>query len=101
MFGSSTGLYRGYYASWLIEDNQLYLTDFWGENFLIRKEYCLSDLFPNEEKVFANWFTGSLTIPMGKEVKYFHGGLGGWTHEYEATIKIENGLVIETSFNDS
>lgn len=100
-FSLTTSLYRGYYASWLIEQNKLYLTDFWGENQLMRKEYCLTDLFPDQEKVFANWFTGDLIIPMGKEVEYFHGGLGGWTYEYEATIQIENGLVIKTTFNDS
>ncbi len=45
--------------------------------------------------------SGRVIIPMGKEVSYFHGGLGGWTHEYEATLKIERGLVIKTSFCDS
>lgn len=101
LLGGSTGLWRGYYATWLLENNKLYLTDFWGENFLMQKEYCLADIFPYQEKVFASWFTGDLSIPSGKQVNYFHGGLGGWTHEYDATIKVENGLVIATHFKDS
>ncbi len=101
LLGSCTSLSRGYYATWLLEDNKLYLIDFWGEFFFIQKEYSLADIFPNQEKVFASWFTGDLLIPVGKEVNYFHGGLGGWTHEYEAAIKIENGFVVATDFIDS
>ena len=101
LLGGSTGLWRGYYATWLIENNQLLLTEFWGENFLMQKEYCLADIFPDQEKVFANWFTGELTIPMGKKVNYFHGGLGGWTYEYEATINIERGILFESNFRDT
>ena len=101
LLGGSTGLWRGYYATWLLEDNKLFLTDFWGENFLMQKEYCLADIFPHQAKVFANWFTGDLNIPIGKETKYFHESLGGWTHEYNAILKVENGLVIDTTFKDN
>jgi len=93
----NTGLNRGYYARWLIEKNKLYLIDFYGECVLPppRKEYSLIDLFPSaEEKVFAEWFTGDITIPMGKKVNHFHGGWGA-AYEYNTTIKFSNGLVIE------
>ena len=101
LLGGSTALWRGYHATWMLEANQLFLTDFWGENFLMKKEYCLEDVFPNQQKVFADWYTGDLSIPFGKQINYFHGGLGGWTHEYNATIKIDNGVVIATDFKDS
>jgi hypothetical protein len=98
--GSNTALTRGYYATWLLEDDKLYLIDFWGENFMSREEYSLADLFPGQDKIFAEWFTGELTVPVGNEIKYFHAGNGS-IHEYEAKIKIQNGILIETAFKDN
>ena len=97
LFSLNTSLNRSYYAKWLIEENKLYLIDFYGECILPppRKEYSLLDLFPSTpEKLFAEWFTGDITIPMGKQVAYFHGGWGA-TYEYNTTIKVCNGLVID------
>lgn len=92
----NTALQRGYYAKWLIKKQCLYLVDFYGEYdfFKTYKEYSLQDLFPSSEKVFADWFTGDIIIPMGKEVDYFHGGWGA-TYEYSTTIKILNGIVTD------
>lgn len=97
LFSMTTSLNRGYYAKWLIENNKLFLIYFYGECLLPppMKEYSLIDLFPSaEDKVFAEWFTGDITIPMGKQVDYFHGGWGT-TYEYNTTIKVCNGLVID------
>ena len=95
LLSSNTSMYRGYYAIWLIEHNQLFLTDFYGE-FLSRKEYSLIDLFPTSgDKIFANWFTGDLEIPIGKQVSYFHGGRGA-TYESSTIIKISKGRVVDS-----
>lgn len=97
LFSLNTSLNRSYYAKWLIENNKLYLINFYGECVLPppRKEYSLVDLFPTAgEKIFAEWFTGDIIIPMGKQVNYFHGGWGA-TYEYNTTINFCNGLVID------
>ena len=92
----TTSLNRGYYAKWLIESNKLFLVDFYGESFFPRKEYFLLDLFPSiPEKIFARWFTGEITIPMGKQVDYFHGGWGA-SYEYNTTLKFCDGLLIDS-----
>jgi hypothetical protein len=98
LFSMQTSLNRGYYAKWLIEHNKLFLIDFYGECILPQptKEYSLTDLFPTtKEKIFAEWFTGEIIIPMGKQVNYFHGGWGA-IYEYKTTIKVCNGLVIDS-----
>ncbi|HQW97257.1 MAG TPA: hypothetical protein PLU58_15725 [Saprospiraceae bacterium] len=98
LFSMTTSLNRGYYAKWLIENNKLFLIDFYGECLLPPpiKEYSLIDLFPSAKgKVFAEWFTGDIIIPMGKQVNYFHGGWGA-THEYSTTIKFCDGLIIDS-----
>ena len=100
-FSLNTGNTRGYFATWLLENKKLFLIDFWGVNLYKRKEYFLSDIFPGKSKVPAEWFTGDLEIPVGKEVSYFHGGLGGGRYEYNAIIKIEMGVVVDTSFTDN
>lgn len=98
LFSMNSSLNRGYYAKWLIEKNKLYLIDFYGERILPppRREYSLIDIFPlTEEKIFADWFTGDIIIPMGNQVDYFHGVCGA-TYEYNTTIKFCNGLVTDS-----
>jgi hypothetical protein len=81
---------------YIIENKQLFLIDFNGENALVKITYRLIDIFPESgEKVFAYWFTGELTIPMGKRVDYFHGGSGP-SFEYSTRLYIRDGLVIDS-----
>jgi hypothetical protein len=95
LFSWDTSLNRGYYAKWLIEQNKLYLIEFYGE-CLPKKEYSLLDLFPSTgDKVFAGWFCGDITIPMGKPVNYSHSFIGA-TFEYSTTIRIEKGIVVDS-----
>ncbi len=93
----NTGLNRGYYAKWLIEKNKLYLIDFYGENgFPLIKEYSLPDLFPlAKDKIFADWFSGDIRIPMGKQVHYSH---SAWGSEYEltTTLLFQNGVIVDS-----
>lgn len=77
------------------------MIDFWGEDARLNLEYDLSDLFPNQKKVFAKWFTGNIKIPMGKPVRSFYGGLGGFTYEHELTFVINEGNVIDGRFEDT
>jgi hypothetical protein len=36
------------------------------------EEVDLNYVFPNQEKVFADWFTGEIRIPTGDMLKYVH-----------------------------
>jgi hypothetical protein len=93
---SWTSCWRGYFGNWKIKDNKLYLTGLNGwiktpeEN---QKEIDLDYLFPNKKKVFADWFSGEIRIPLGQ--------LDTWIdREYESVngkrliINIKNGYVI-------
>lgn len=69
-----TGCWRGYYGDWLIEDDNLYLIGLkaWIEisNIPRRiKEVGLDYIFPNQEKVFAEWFSGDISLPNGKPIQ--------------------------------
>lgn len=90
-----TACWRGYYGSWLIENDKLYLTELTayakiGSNerrTFNGVEVGLEYLFPNQDKVFAEWFSGELFIPYG-DSRY------GVIYENELFIKIESGNVV-------
>ena len=91
-----TACWRGYYGKWKIEDNKLYLTGL--EGFISTpdnqyKEIDLNYFFPDQKKVFAEWFTGEIRIPMGEMIEYIHMGYHS-KYERDLIIRIENGLVI-------
>ncbi len=99
---SSTGNWRGYIATWEISEGKLFLTklDSWICNNNV-KESCeparLSDLFPKEmigEKVPADWFTGDLRVPDGKQLLYVHQGYGS-IFERDLVFKVKSGIVGE------
>ena len=93
-----------YTATWEIEDNKLFLTDFKGGSmvssdgkaFAGYREYFMQDLFPNQDKVFASWYTGTLCIGTGwkKDNASVHDSL---LPQYEVYIEIRQGLVVNVS----
>lgn len=69
----STACWRGYVGTWEINEDKLFLVGLKGfpeEN----KELSLDNLFPNQNKVLAEWFTGEIKIPQGKMLHYEHMG---------------------------
>ena len=86
-----SGCWRGYIGTWSIEDNRLYLIDIDTDDN--GKKVKLEDLFPNQEKVFADWFTGELHIPYGKLMKYVHQGYAS-LYEKELFLNVQKGIVI-------
>ena len=97
----STACWRGYYGSWLIESDKLYLTDLTAYAKTQTNERTLFDgvevgleyLFPNQNKVFAEWYSGTLRIPYGKMIYYQHSGYDS-IYEKEILLKIESGKLI-------
>jgi hypothetical protein len=95
----STACWRGYQGSWELKDGKLWLTGFTG----YIKDYetvGLDYLFPGQEKVFAEWFTGTIRIPHGKLLMYVHMGYCS-VYENEIYLEFENGVLITSRIADN
>ena len=96
----STANWRGYVATWRIEDDALYLValDSWICKDL-RPENCkradLGELFGEkyvDGKVKADWFTGDLRIPDGERLRYVHMGYGS-IYERDIILSVAAGRI--------
>lgn len=98
----SSANWRGYVATWKIEDGSLMLTN-------IQKEYWdgsegretkykdipIERVFPSKQlPIDAKWFDGRIRIPKGEMVSYVHMGYGS-RFEKEIIYEIENGRVMK------
>lgn len=99
---SCTACWRGYIATWKIDDNYLYLIKLVeGTCDTNAKEIQLSKIFPDGEgPIKATWFTGTLKIPLGKELVYVHMGYGS-IYEKDLFLIIENGKLIRENLVDN
>lgn len=87
--------WRGYYGKWQMIDNKLYLINFRGyvDNF---DEVDLHYLFPNQEQVEADWFSGVIKVPQGKVLLWSETLCASIYEEY-LHLTFKNGLL--TSYN--
>lgn len=92
-----SALWRGYVATWKIEDDKLYLIKVVeGSCSADAPEIPLSKILPGKKApIFADWFSGTLVIPQGKVINYVHMGYES-TYENELHIVIKNGKVQST-----
>ncbi len=104
----SSGNWRGYVATWQIDDGQLYLKkiDSWLCNGST-KESCapvkLTQLFPGkvrDGRVRADWFSGELRIPDGKRLQYVHMGYGS-TFERDIIFTVKRGVASDYHIVDN
>ena len=86
-----SGCWRGYIVTWSIEDNKLYLIDIDTDND--GKKVGLEYLFSNQEKVFAEWFTGELRVPYGELIEYIHLGYES-RYAKELFLEISKGVLV-------
>lgn len=88
--GFFSACWRGYIGTWSIEDNKLYLLHIksWG-----LPEEVINHIFNGQEKVFAQWYTGTLCIPLGKMLHYVHLGFLS-VYEKDLFLEIENGILV-------
>lgn len=68
---TSTALWRGYVATFEIIDDKLFIKDIEVENTkpdFTGNEWksVLKDIFPDSDKIEADWFSGLLVLPYGK-----------------------------------
>lgn len=111
MVGVSTSCSRGYVAKWELKNKKLYLIDFKGQtsnfkNVLAGKETInywevgMDFIFPNQERVFAEWFSGELRIPLGRRLYYEHRGYNS-IFDADVFLKFKNGQFIESRTVDN
>ena len=90
----STGLWRGYIATFEVKDGQLYLKDIEirveKKNDEEGRKSVLNEVFPNQELIKIDWLTGLLVLPEGKIVNYVHMGYAS-TYEHYVLLEFENG----------
>lgn len=97
-----TACWRGYMGHWVIEENKLYLTKLsafisteedsrWG-NECVGIKY----LFPNQDKVFADWFSGEIPIPYGEKLDSVQKGYIS-LYKQEMLLEIMNGKLVSSN----
>ena len=101
----SSTCWRGYYGTWLIEDDKLFLIDL---SATIIKDYGmwkwpfeyvevgLDYLFPNQDKVFAEWFSGKIHLPYGNMIpSYFR------IYEKNIVLEFVSGKLVASHIEDN
>ena len=88
----NTACKRGYYATWEIKDNKLFLVK-WKGYILDYMNVDIEYLFPGEKVVFANWFTGEIYYPLGELVEWFVDYID--LHQGVSCLEFENGILIK------
>ena len=98
---TSTSLWRGYVATWEVKNDRLMLTDVEilyaiskpGESgFSTKLRSVMSQMFPGQKEILADWYAGHDIIPNGKLVNYVHMGYAS-TYENYILLRVEKGLV--------
>lgn len=105
--GICSANWRGYNGTWLIENTKLYLKDFSGgirykldptdKSAFAKSEIRsvgLSYLFPNQKMVFADWYTGEITLVpeiVGTMDDYFNNEV---IYRKIIHLTFENGILI-------
>lgn len=95
---SSTACWRGYVGNWIIENDYLYLVELKAyikseNSSLGGKEVGLGYLFPGQDKVLADWFSGVIRIPHGEMIHYVHMGYAS-VYEKELFLRFVNGKYV-------
>lgn len=89
-----SSLWRGYIGTWEITGNRLYLVGLDG-SYVKWPELCLAFVFPEyPDRVFAHWFSGTLTVSQGEVLEYLP--MVGERRERELLIRVERGVVNRT-----
>ncbi|WP_405397844.1 hypothetical protein [Maribacter sp. Asnod2-G09] len=94
----SSALWRGYVAYFEIIENQLLVTDIttpvYEENGETKWVSIYTNIFPNNEKVIIDWYSGILTLPYGEIVNYVNQGYASTYSNYNL-LEIKNGCFTE------
>lgn len=100
---SNTACWRGYYGTWVLEDERLYLVELEGNIEGADDTWEPVDiryLFPDEEKVFTHWFTGIIKIEKDNLLEYVHMGYAS-KYEQDLFLVFEQGIKVDQYFFDN
>jgi hypothetical protein len=104
--GASLNCWRGYQAIYSIENDSLFLKNIidCGEEKIdfINSKSRIRDIFKEKfknEKVFIDWFSGDLSLPSGKLLRW--DGVFHKSFENEILLRIKNGKLKNTSKIDN
>lgn len=97
----STSNWRGYVATWEVKNDRLVLTDV-GMLQSVGKpsrvspsteiRSVMAKMFPEQNEVLADWFTGNIIIPDGELVSYVHMGYASTYSKY-IILQVKNGVI--------
>jgi len=99
---TSTGLWRGYVATFEVIDGQLFVVDIEVEkvdltavdSYSYKWVSVMDEVFPDQPEVKVDWLTGLLVIPRGELVNYVHMGYAATYSEY-TLLEFHNGDLTE------
>jgi len=93
----STGCWRGYLGFWELRDKKLFIV-----KLIVTKDkqVDLNYLFPGQNEVFADWFSGEIRIPQGEMLKYVHMGYQS-IFEKDLFLKFKKGVLIDERVIDN
>jgi len=97
--GYCSACWRGYIAKWEIIGDKLFLIglnefQFGKEEPIIKeKTYNFYDIFPGQDKVLADWYSGEIKIQQGEVLKYVHACYAS-IYEKEVILDIKEGVVL-------
>lgn len=99
----STANWRGYRARWEIRAGRLHLTGLTARVCMLplapdrcqdhARAISVADLFPGRTDVFADWFTGTLRVPVGAQISYRHMGYES-VYAFDLMLEIVGGEVV-------
>lgn len=94
---TSTANWRGYVATWAIDDGLLVLRKIEqkfpkGDRKTVTRN-VLRQVFPGRKPVVADWYSGTLVLPQGEMVEYVHMGYGSTFSDYRLFV-VRNGRVL-------
>lgn len=96
----STGLWRGYVATFIVKEDEIYLKDIeiqidgeeLNETYNSKWKSVIKELLTEQEELKIDWLTGILVIPDGKMINYVHMGYASGYSNY-ILLEVENGIV--------
>lgn len=92
---SSSALWRRYVGTWEVIQDRLYLVGISG-TLESGEDAKLATIFPDfPERVFANWYSGTIRAPEGKLLEYIHMGYAS-LYERDRYFEIEKGVVLRS-----
>jgi len=98
----STALWRGYVASFEIINNELFVVDIEiqykpeapDNDHDLQWKSVMDEVFPEQKRVKADWFSGILVLPFGDLIKYKHMSYASVYKNY-ILLEINNGSLVK------